>query len=241
MKKLVFLFVITFATIGLSLPQQVSAQETQSNSPKDQSGFTKDQLEKVKQNMENEGVVSFETQDKLLKKLANGEALDSFILPEEKAVDTIKKETDNGYEITYIFADGSYTQSAVDEPGFSVLKVGITDGKCQGGSGYTNCSGRKVYYNNSGTFSLSFKASYTHVQGGFDSISSAGKWNIWTVTGSYSNPKMRIIRKKETDFKKAEARLSATLVIGGGIGSITRSVSLIVGKDKAKAQGNTYY
>jgi hypothetical protein len=52
---------------------------------------------------------------------------------------------------------------------------------------------------------------------------------------------MRIIRKKETDFKKAEARLSATLNIGGGIGSITRSVSLIVGKDKAKAQGNTYY
>lgn len=241
MKKLVLLFVIAFATIGLSLPQQVSAQETQSNSPKEQLGFTKEQLDKVKQNMEIEGVVSSETQDKLLSKLAKGEALDSFVLPEEKAVDTIKKETDNGYEITYIFADGSYTQAAVDEPDFSVAGVGIKDGKCQGGSGYTNCSGRKVYYNNNGTFSLSFKASYSLVQGGFDSISSAGKWNIWTVTGSYTNPKMRIIRKKETDFKKAEARLSATLNIGGGVGSITRSVSLIVGKDKAKAQGNTYY
>lgn len=242
MKKLVLLFVIVFATIGLSLPQQVSAQETQNNSPEDQSGFTKKQLDKVKQNMQTEGVVSFETQDKLLKKLASGEALDSFVLPEEKAIETIKKETATGYEITYIFSDGSYTQSAVDEPGFSTLAyIGIDGGKCQGGSGYTNCSGRNIYYNNSGTFSLSFKASYSIIKGGFDSISSAGKWNIWTVTGSYSNPKMRIIRKKETDFKKAEARLSATLVIGGGIGSITRSVSLIVGKDKAKAQGNTYY
>ncbi|MGE6855237.1 hypothetical protein [Bacillus sp. FSL K6-2841] len=241
MKKLVLLFVVIFTTIGLSLPQQVSAQETQNDSSKDQIGFTKEQLDKVKQNMEIEGVVSSETQDKLLKKLAKGEALDSFVLPEEKAVNTIKKETGDGYEITYIFADGSYSKSAVDEPGFSVAGVGIEKGKCQGGSGYVNCSGRKIYYNNSGTFSLSFKANYSLIQGGFGSITSAGKWNIWTVTGSYSNPKMRIIRKKETDFKKAEARLSATLVIGGGIGSITRSVSLIVGKNKAKAQGNTYY
>lgn len=89
MKKLVLLFVIAFATIGLSLPQQVSAQETQSNSPKEQLGFTKEQLDKVKQNMEIEGVVSSETQEKLLDKLAKGEVLDSFVLPEEKAVDTM--------------------------------------------------------------------------------------------------------------------------------------------------------
>lgn len=238
---MILLFVIAIATIGLSLPQQVAAQETQDTNPKKQLGFTKEQLDKVKQNMESEGVISSDTQIKLLDKLSKGEALDSFVLPEEKAVDTIKKDTDNGYEITYIFSDGSYTQAAVDEPDFSVAGVGIKDGKCQGGSGYQNCTSRKVYYNNNGTFSLSFKASYSLVQGGFDSITSAGKWSIWTVTGSYANPKMRIIRKKETDFKKAEARLSATLNIGGGIGSITRSVSLIVGKDKAKAQGNTYY
>ncbi|MED5049858.1 hypothetical protein P9738_16205 [Bacillus siamensis] len=241
MSKMILLFVIAIATIGLSLPQQVAAQETQDTNPKKQLGFTKEQLDKVKQNMESEGVISSDTQIKLLDKLSKGEALDSFVLPEEKAVDTIKKDTDNGYEITYIFSDGSYTQAAVDEPDFSVAGVGIKDGKCQGGSGYQNCTSRKVYYNNNGTFSLSFKASYSLVQGGFDSITSAGKWSIWTVTGSYANPKMRIIRKKETDFKKAEARLSATLNIGGGIGSITRSVSLIVGKDKAKAQGNTYY
>lgn len=69
-----------------------------------------------------------------------------------------------------------------------------------------------------------------------DSIQWAENWNIWTAGGTYTNPNMRIILSKETSNAKAEARLSATLNLANGGGSISRSLSLIVGKDSATAR-----
>lgn len=64
---------------------------------------------------------------------------------------------------------------------------------------------------------------------------------MWMVMGQVGNPSLRVIWAKETSFNKAEARLSVYLYIGGSYGTQTRSISLLVGGDKALAKGNTFY
>jgi len=187
--------------------------------------------------------------NKLVKKLANNQPLDSMLYGEEQAVSLEKKETETGYEEIHTFADGSISVVGVElldkinnSGEITTLGTGISGGSCSGGTGYMNCTNKKVYYSNPGVWEMSFRADYSFAYGGaYDSITWIGNWSIWQVGGTYSNPSLRYIKSKENSLGKAEARLSATLVLGSNYGTQTRSVSLLVGSDTASARGNNYY
>jgi hypothetical protein len=208
--------------------------------------FKQKDLKNVKTELQKYGVDD-ETIKNLTTKLANQEAIDSMIYDIDKAVSVKRTETPTGYEEIYTFADGSISVSGVEEldklveGGFTTMSTGIEDGSCTGGSGYTNCSNRKVYYLNPGVWEISFRANYSYVQGGYDKISWASNQSVWMVYGTTGDPSMRIIRSTETAYNKAEARFSVYLYLGGSYGTLTRSVSLLLGGDTASARGNTYY
>ncbi|PLR85835.1 hypothetical protein [Bacillus sp. V33-4] len=191
--------------------------------------------------------VDEKTINKLVKKLEKQVPLDSMILDDSDAVSVTKIENATGYEAVHTFADGSISVVGVEElekiadGGFTTMGTGISGGSCSGGTGYLNCSNKKVYYSNPGVWEISFRANYTYVYGGYDKITWANNESIWMVGGTNGDPSMRIIRGTETAFKKAEARFSTYLYLGGAYGTQTRSVSLILGGDSASARGNTYY
>jgi len=214
-----------------------------------QEGFsmTDEELENMKEELMKYGVSS-DVADSLSNKIRNGQPLDSMLMDVEDAIDVeVKKHSDGSEEHIYTFPDGSITVVGVEYAPFynegevTTFGTGISGGSCTTGSGYTSCTNRKVYYNNPGVWEISFRANYTYVQGGYDSISWAGNESVWMVGGTIGNPYCRIIRSKETSFQKAEARFSVYLYLGGQYGTQTRSVSLLVGGDTATARGNNYY
>lgn len=236
MKKLFGSFLFLSLIFGLAFlsPQLTGA-----------SSFTEEDLQKIRENQLNMGA-SEETVNRLIEKLLNGEAVDADIMNPEDAVSS-NTEIIGDFEVTtYVFPDGSRSQlskqtleSMNNNPG-GVQTLGISGGSCSTDSFGTSCTNRKISYQLS-TYGYSFYANYYISRYGYDSISWAGNWNIWVAGGNYSNPSMRIIRKNETSSQKAEARLSATINAGGDIGSLTRSLSLHVGKDSATYTWNTYY
>ncbi|MGP7819353.1 hypothetical protein [Niallia sp. 01092] len=234
--------------IGVS-PNEIAlaAEKNQDQTQKTGLVFKQKDLVKVKEELQKYNVDN-ETINKLISKLKNQEPLDSMLYDTDQAVNVDKIDTSTGYEEVFTFADGSITVTGVEladkisSPGTITTKgTGIEGGSCSGGSGYVNCNYRKVYYLNPGVWEISFRANYTYVNGGYDYISWAGDQSVWEIYGSIGSPSCRIIRSKETSFNKAEARFSVYLYIGGSYGTLTRSVSLIVGGDSAYARGNTYY
>lgn len=232
----------------LSPNQNVVAFAAEKKEQKQHTGIflTKTELDNVKVELQKYGVDN-KTIKKLVTKLANQEVLDSMLYDTDSAISVKKIETSTGYEEVHTFSDGSISVTGVEEldklndGGFTTMGTGISGGSCTGGSGYMNCSNRKVYYSNPGVWEMSFRANYTYVSGGYDYISWSGNQSTWLIYGTIGDPYRRIIRSKETAFNKAEARYSAYLYIGGSYGTQTRSVSLIVGGNSAYARGNTYY
>lgn len=241
---------------GILIPSSTQAESPeiikQSQLEKRESTFSKEDLKKVQENLIQMGVDK-ETTKELINKLENGGVLDADVLSDEDAINTIKSVKDDTTTVTYVYPDGSRSQSISEEMetdelvavlnsqnngGFSTQS--ISGGSCSSGSGYAYCSNRKISRQYS-TYGYSFYASYELVNGGYDRISYAGNWNIWTAGGTYTNQSMRTIRGTETYSYNAEARLSATLNLGNSAGSITRSLSLHVGDDKAWDTWNQYY
>jgi hypothetical protein len=246
-KLLIVLGLALFLGVGAVSPNQnVTAFAAEKQEQKTGIFLTQKELNNVKVELQKYGVNN-KTIKKLVSKLANQEVLDSMLYDTDRAVSMKKIQTSTGYEVVHTFSDGSISVTGVEkldkltDGGFTTMGTGISGGSCTGGSGYKNCSNRKVYYSNPGVWTMSFKANYTYVQGGYDKITWAGNQSTWLIYGTIGDPSMRIIRSKETSFNKAEARYSAYLYIGGSYGTLTRSVSLIVGKDSAYARGNTYY
>lgn len=247
---------LTTATLaGGALPIISHAEETNSveitSADKqtlflDISSFSDEDIVNIKSELQNYGVTE-ETSQKLVEKLEQGIPLDSMLYDESQAIDVKKIPTLTGYNSIYTFKDGSIIISSTEEletilSNVNLQKgVGISGGSTSSGSGYFNGTNRKVYYSNPGVWEISFKANYSLVQGGYDTISWVGNHNVTMLMGTVGSPSCRIMRSKETATQKAEARLSVYLYIGGSYGTQTRSVSLLVGGDSATARGNNYY
>lgn len=251
MKPLIISGLISAMVLGVGSPnaaQNTVAYAAEKQEQKQKTGLilSTEELKNVEEQLKKYNV-NEKTTKKLVKKLEKQEPLDSMILDVSDAVKTDKIETDTGYEAIYTFADGSISIMGVEElnklndGGFTTMGTGIEGGSCTGGSGYMNCSNKKVYYENPGVWEISFKANYTFVYGGYDKITWAANQSVWMVGGTTGSPSMRIIRGTETAYDKAEARFSIYLYLGGSYGTLTRSVSLILGADSATARGNTYY
>lgn len=133
------------------------------------------------------------------------------------------KEVRKGNDTTTImtYADGS-TRSA-----------GISGGSCVSGSGYSTCTGRKVYGNTIGQ-NISFKSDYTLVNGAYDYISRRYD-AIVSCTGQYSCTRTGFdtIYSKETADHLAQIKLSYDVKVSG-IATKHQRLKLFVGKNKTQ-------
>lgn len=262
LKPLISLSLVALLSVGIGGPAQNSFAVE--DPPLETAvAFKSEDLANLRVELSKYGVNN-ETIEKLTKKLKEQKPIDSMVYDVDKAVSYTKIETSNGYEAVYTFEDGSIIVTGVEDldtleesqankplsvqkfnkftsKNIGTLGTGVKGGSCIGGSGYTSCNNVEVYYSNPGVWEMSFKANYSIAYGAYDSITWIGNWSIWQVGGTYSNPSLRYIKQREDGFGKAEARLSATLVLGSNYGTMTRSVSFLLGSDSATARGNTYY
>jgi hypothetical protein len=200
----------------------------------------------IRENMNDLGIDK-KTADQLIIKIKNGGIPDSDILDVSEAVETIVEQNGNIETTTYIYSDGSRSALSIEDLNLLDNTIGlisptasISGGSCSSGSGYVSCTNRLIEHKLV-MYTYSFRANYQTIKGGYDKITWAGNWNIRVTGGSYSNSSMRIMRSTENASNPAQARLSATITITGDLTSFTRSLSLIVGKDKSSARWNTYY
>ncbi|MGG3941197.1 hypothetical protein ABEV54_07060 [Peribacillus psychrosaccharolyticus] len=242
------------STIGLISVLSLSILPTVSNaenvdafknaSTTGETTLTEKDFQKVKSNLLDMGIDSV-TVDNLIVKLENGGVIDSDIMSPEQAIDTNEVVEGGLTTTTYIYPDGSQSQLTVEDNSIvkdnsKITLFSITDGSCTSGSGYVTCKNRKIAYTGA-TYGFSFIANYETASGAYDQITSADKWNIWTAGGTYANPKLRIVQAKENANGKAEARLSGTITLANSAGAISRSLSLLVGKDAATDKWNAFY
>lgn len=182
------------------------------------------------------------TANQLLEKVLNGQAIDSMVMDEDQAIErkVITNEKEKIFEEVLTFPDGSITVIGVEHDinEISPLSTGIGGGSCSSGSGYSNCKNKRVYYNTLGLYQLSFYADYSIVNKGYDSIGRIYNSSI-SGLGTINQQSFRIIKKKENSSGRAEARLSVRMNISGT--THNRSLSLLVGSNKATARGNTFY
>jgi hypothetical protein len=238
---------LAFSSTGITEAKTIQADNTKQHAVT----YTKKDYDLIKQRQIEMGV-SPEKAEELIAKLKNGEVLDADVLSPEEAVKTVKAVDGDTIKITYFFPDGSAAQTEYTDPSTTtdsstgstsegtVSIQSISGGSCSTVTYTTTCTNRKVSYQLA-TYGFSFYANYTIVGLDYDSIQWAGNWNIWVAGGTYTNASMRIIRARETDSAKAEARLSATINLSGDYSSITRSLSLLVGNNSATDSWNAYY
>ncbi|BDG30467.1 hypothetical protein [Parageobacillus thermoglucosidasius] len=248
MLPLAVVFGLAFSSATITKAEAVQTNNTEQH---EVLGYTQEDYDLIKQRQIEMGVAP-EKAEELIAKLKNGEVLDADVLSPEDAVNTVKVVNGDTTKITYFFPDGSAAQTEYTDPSVTtnvskgskskgtILPQSISGGSCTTVPYTTTCKNRKVSYQLV-TYGFSFYADYTIVGPDYDSIQWAGNWNIWVAGGNYTNPSMRIIRARETDSAKAEARLSATINLPSGQGSISRSLSLLVGDDSATDRWNAYY
>jgi hypothetical protein len=227
-------------------PEERSKEvEAVSSYTSNESTLTAEDIAEIRNNLVDMGINNT-TVKKLIKKLENGGVIDADIMLPEQAVSSEEKVENGIKTITYTFPDGSrsrITSQVVPSqtaPSGNIGIQSISGGSCQSGSGYVVCTNRKVSYQLA-TYGYSFYADYQLVNQAYDKINWAGNWNIWSAGGTVSSQSMRIIRATESVSGKAEARLSAVINLANGAGSLTRSLSLLVGGDSATDKWNQYY
>ncbi len=186
--------------------------------------------------------VEAEIAKSLSEKLNSGQLLDSMTMTEEDAVDSrIKKHLDGSEEKLYIYPDGSITVAGVEPDKITAFAEGIKGGSCRTGTGYTNCTNKVVYYKNPGVWEISFRANYTFQRSQFDIISRVYNHSVWMIGGTAQDPSLRMLKSKENSAGPAKARFSTYLNLGGSYGTLTRSVELRVGNNRAKVYAAKYY
>ncbi|MCR2043797.1 hypothetical protein NSA23_06645 [Anaerosalibacter massiliensis] len=177
------------------------------------------------------------TQDNLINKLENNQIWDC--MDEEQ----VSKIPENYFNVSidepvkrYTFPDGSVIETKLELP--MISPSAVTGGSVSSGSGYTSVRGAKVS-TKKGLVGMGFYADYTNVNGAYDYISRVYDSWVKVVGGSYSNRKLKIVKKREDISGPAEAKLSADVSwVGGVTGAGTEWLKLRVGKDKAWSSQN---
>lgn len=177
-----------------------------------------------------------DTIDSLIKKLDSGKLIDA-INPSMKSRGIVTY-SDN-YKTKIIYPDGSITITGIE--GGEIInipktKASITGGTSSTGSGYTIRKGAKVYHN-SGVLNMSFYATYTNVQGGYDKIDSVYDKKCTSYLGTWSY--ISFGRQKIFEDANGPARARFEVIYNASAGSSTASgnfyLDLRVGGDTATA------
>ncbi|MGE7839536.1 hypothetical protein ACQKNX_01975 [Lysinibacillus sp. NPDC093712] len=182
------------------------------------------------------------TADQLIEKYKKGELADADLMNLEDAVRSNTTVEGDTTTTTYEFPDGSRAQMQITE-----LKLlgritpfgSISEGRCQTTTVGTECKSVKVS-NSTPFYGMSYYVNYYLNRFGNDSITWVGNFNVWTVTGSYANPSLRILKPVNTSWDD-EARLSAQFNMIFEIGSFNRSLSFYVGNNRTGWGWNSYY
>lgn len=180
--------------------------------------------------------VDQETINSLMEKLNNNEMLDS-INPEMQSRGIVTYSDDN--ETRIVYPDGSITVTGIE--GGEIINVpqsraSISGGSVSSGSGYSTRKGAKVYHN-SGFLNMSFYATYTNVQGGYDKIDSVYDKKCTSYLGNWSY--LSFGRQKIKEDANGPARARFEVIYNASIGESNSSgnyyLDLRVGKDSATA------
>lgn len=179
-------------------------------------------------------------QDKLLRKLQNGQIWDSMNpeklrkVPTGALTPTLKEPIKR-----YVFPDGSVIVSEIENLGTPVFVkksgsgvVGISGG----GTGYYQYVNKKISYKGA-LYGYGFYADFTLVNGAYDYIDDVYDPFVNVVGGSGSINSCMINKSKESSTKPARATCSVQLDFAGGVvGSGTHILELTVGKDTYKSR-----
>ncbi|MEH6891476.1 hypothetical protein V7024_17615 [Bacillus sp. JJ864] len=226
-------------TISSAAMEKTSVTQEQQQ----QQVLSEELIKEIKKNFTRGGIPE-ETQVKLTEKVNRGELLDA---QNPAMAGTGRTESksywdENGILCTErktTYLDGSVTLESAS--GGTVERVKSTDkqetvsgGTSRTGSGYVSYYGRNVS-RLSGVVYSSFKADYTNVQGGYDSLSRIYEWDISGV-GSLSNVYLDLVRDSETYDSNAYGYLRFTGTVGGY--TTTFYHRLYVGNDTAWDNGN---
>ena len=177
-----------------------------------------------------------ETISSLMKKLDNNEPLDS-VNPTMQSRGIVTYSNENETKIVY--PDGSIAITGIE--GGEIIDVtqsraAITGGTVSSGSGYFTRKGVKVYHN-SGILNMSFYATYTNVQGGYDKIDSVYDKKCTSYLGTWSY--VSFGRQKIFEDANGPARARFEIIYNASIGASSSSgnyyLDLRVGKDTATA------
>lgn len=112
----------------------------------------------------------------------------------------------------------------------------VTTNSCTTGSGYKNCSVKVRYYD--GIWDVYYNAEISYAQDGYDSISSISKQGVDAVLYSVEQKKFKILKSKEDSSGPAKAEYTNQFSHKAGLYTLSRSLTLYVGKDKSYARLN---
>ncbi|MYL49894.1 hypothetical protein GLV98_10375 [Halobacillus litoralis] len=198
MKKIVSLLVLmlVLGVFGTSVSAEDSEKEKFSNTEKKQlvENFTELGIDK-------------QTQKKLIKKLENGEALDSM---KQENLNAAKAELGESKTIT--FEDGSRlsvgSEAIYKDTGFPMqsLSAGTRTVKSYWYTGFMNYSFETDFVIRSGSDNDYILKSYNP--------------NVSIIGGSYSGKKVTVMRKYETSTRRAYSRMDFDYSVPTGQGSI---------------------
>lgn len=181
--------------------------------------------ESIRENFNELGIDS-DTQEKLLKKIENGELLDSEN-PEKinEGVTTKSSNPINNILGKSINSAGYTTRTVFPDGSISILSVTPGTGTVCG-SGYCNYQNTKIYSSNT-VVTASFLANFTIVNGGYSYISYVWDPSVRTfISTSFSNLSLNITRPSESLQFSAQA--SMTWIYSSVAGSQNQYLNLDV-------------
>lgn len=217
MKKIFILSLSFLMLFTIYLPNTGFAKE------KENVIMTVDEENKLKSEFTKLGV-NIDVQEKLIKKLKNGELIDS-INPEmkDKAIVEEKVEKDKNDNIIKWETKKTY-------PDGSVSVQTVTPVWIYKGTGYTSFQYALVE-ENSVVWDASFRADFTLVNGGYDYISRVYESLIQINFGTYNLQYFGVDKPSETYSHPANARQQFDYTVLNGAVTHTVIVYLVVGND----------
>ena len=171
----------------------------------------------------------------LIKKLDNGDQIDS-MNSEKEPISKYITTNKNGEKVEkFIYEDGSYAITTISTPHTIENRASISGGTISSGSGYKNVKKAKISHS-TGIISSEFYADYTFVTGRKSYISNVYDYNIKMLLGSYSFNSFGITKKNEDSTGPATASLNFTARAIGGSGQTSYSLKLYVESYNAYAE-----
>lgn len=180
--------------------------------------LTNQQEEMMRQNLTELGIDK-PTQSKLIEKLNKGEIWDSMDPKKVEEAEGKLKVSIKEPVKRHTFPDGS------------VVQIQLSGGTSSCGTGYCVYRGVEVRKTD-GSATGKFKADYTIISSGYDSISSVYDPEILILGGTYSNDSLVINIPQETVSYAAQATLKFTVSLNN-TGTSTYYLKLYVGSNSA--------